>query len=178
MTKLTYSHGGSETRSDSFNMSVTDDGGGTGTPASASGTINLNIYPNDDDPVLATDIDQTMPGSGASLTITPGMLQVTDVDSSNVEITYTVASVPNPALGYFTLRGDTLVAGASFTQDDINQGRLIYVNHSILPRTDSITFTVKDSGQRIYPTVRDGGIYDAGTDNLTVNTFNIIVPFN
>lgn len=174
-TLLTYSHDGSETSADSFNMSVTDNGGGTGIPATASGTINLDIYPNDDDPLLATNVTQTL---GASLlTITPTMLRVTDVDTPNqAALTYTLNSVPALALGYFTLNGKTLVAGTTFSQADIAAGLLVYVSRSNTPRTDSISFTVKDSNQRIYPTLRDGGIYNTGTDTLTVNTFNIIVP--
>ena len=176
ITKLTYSHDGSETVGDSFDMRVTDDGGGTGVPATTSSTINLTIYPNDDDPVLATDIDQIM--AGTSLTITPAMLQVTDPDSPDTTLTYTLTGVPDPALGYFTLKGQTLTPGATFTQADIAAGNLVYVNRSIIPtpRTDSISFTVKDGEERIYPTIRDGGIYNPGTDNLTVNTFNIIIP--
>ena len=173
-TLLTYSHNGSETTADSFNVSVTDNGGGTGTPATSSGTISLVIYPNDDDPTLANDVTQTL---GVSrLTITEAMLKVVDVDSSAASLTYTLNSVPDVAQGYFSLNGTTLVAGTSFTQADIAAGLLVYVSRSNTPRTDSISFTVKDSGQRIYPTLRDGGIYTAGTDTLKVNTFNIVVP--
>ena len=174
-TLLTYSHDGSETSADSFNISVTDNGGGTGIPATASGTINLAIYPNDDDPLLATNVTQTLATS--SLTITPAMLQVTDIDTPNqAALTYTLNSVPDVALGYFTLNGKTLVAGTSFTQADIAAGLLVYVSRSNTPRTDSISFTAKDSDQRIYPTLRDGGIYNPGTDTLSVRTFNIDVP--
>ena len=180
ITKLTYSHNGSETTTDSFNMSVTDDGGGSGTPATTSATINLTIYPNDDDPVLTNNVTQTFSGcgSGSGMVIDPTMLQVTDVDSPASSLTYTLTSVPDPALGFFALNGLGLTPGSTFTQADIVNGRLTYVNKSLTQRTDCISFTVKDGEQRIYPTQRDGGIYDSGTSNLTVNNFCIVVPLN
>lgn len=177
ITLLTYSHDGSETTADSFDISVTDDGGGTSTPATTTGTVNLQIHPNNDDPVLATNVTQTL-SSGSTLTVTPAMLQVTDSDSPNANLTYTLTAVPNPADGYFMLSGQTLVVGATFTQADIAAGNLVYVTRSNTPRTDSISFTVKDGGYRIYPDVREGGIYDtpAQTSPLTVNTFRVTIP--
>ncbi len=176
ITLLTYSHDGSETTADSFDISVTDDGGGTSTPATTTGTVNLQIHPNDDDPVLATNVTQTL-SSGSTLTVTPAMLQVTDSDSPNANLTYTLTAVPNPADGYFMLSGQTLVVGATFTQADIAAGNLVYVTRSNTPRTDSISFTVKDGDYRIYPNVREGGIYDtpAQTSPLTVNTFRVTI---
>jgi VCBS repeat-containing protein len=178
ISKLTYNHNGSNTVADSFNISVTDNGGGTGVQATSSGTVNLSIYPNDDDPVLATNVTQTLGNTSSSLTITSSMLGVTDTDSPASTLTYTLTNVPNPADGYFKLAGSTLTAGASFTQADIDAGRLVYVSRTTTPRTDSISFTVKDGGQRILPDVRDGGIYDTSAQNspLTVNTFSISVP--
>jgi len=178
ITKLIYSHDGSNTTADSFNISVTDNGGGTGVPITTSGTVSLSIYPNDDDPVLATNVTQTLSIASSSLTITSSMLRVTDTDSPDSRLTYTLTSVPNLADGYFKLNGLTLTAGTSFTQADIDAGRLIYVNLSPTPRTDSISFTVKDGGQRILPDVRDGGIYANNSQGspLTVNTFSIQVP--
>ena len=177
ITLLTYSHDGSETTADSFDMSVTDDGGGTGVPATTTGAINLTIHPNNDDPVLAVDVTQTL-SSGSTLTITPAMLQVTDPDTPAANLTYSLTAVPNPADGYFKLNGQTLVVGASFTQADIAAGNLVYVTLSNTPRTDSLSFTVKDGGFRIYPDVRDGGIYDTSAQNspLTVNIFNVTIP--
>jgi hypothetical protein len=174
ISKLTYSHDGSESVADGFDIKVVDGGGGTATPASASGTVDLVIHPNDDDPVLATDVTQIL--GSAALTITPAMLRVTDTDSADTALTYTLTSVPDPSLGYFTLNGLTLTPGTSFTQANIDNGDLVYFSRSTTARTDSINFTVKDGGQRIYPTLRDGGIYDPGTDTLTVNSFNITIP--
>ena len=176
---LTYSHDGSETLLDSFDLSVTDAGGGTGVSATTTATVHLHIYPNDDDPVLTNNVPQTL--SGSSMIVTNAMLRVSDVDSPPANLTYTLTAVPDPNLGYFMLGGQLLTLGAGFTQADIDAGALVYVSRqqpSGTPRTDSINFTVKDSGQRILPDARDGGIYDNPAQNspLTVNTFSITVP--
>jgi hypothetical protein len=177
LSKLTYSHDGSEPTGtpDSFNMRITDSGGGTGVPLSHTSTIEIGIIGNNNDPVLVTNIPQTLTGTTTSLTITPGMLQVTDSDSPDPNLTYTLTAVPSLTDGYFTLDGTRLVVGASFTQDDIASGRLSYTSLSTTPRIDSMSFTVKDGDRRLYPTPRDGGIYVPGTDTLAVNTFNINV---
>ena len=177
LSKLTYSHDGSEPTGtpDSFNMRITDSGGGTGVPLSQDTTIQIGVIGNNNDPVLTTDVTQTLTGTSTSLTVTPAMLQVTDTDSPDSSLTYTLTAVPNPAEGYFSLGGTRLVAGATFTQQDITDGRLVYTTLSATPRTDSISFTVKDGDRRIYPTPRDGGIYVPGTDTLAVNTFSINV---
>ncbi|MCA0186229.1 MAG: tandem-95 repeat protein [Proteobacteria bacterium] len=177
LSKLTYSHNGSEPTGtpDSFKIRITDSGGGTGVSLSQESTIQIGILGNNNDPVLTTDITQTLTGTSTSLTITPAMLQVTDTDSPDASLTYTLTAVPNPAEGYFSLSGARLVAGATFTQQDIADGHLVYTTLSATPRTDSISFTVKDGDRRLYPTPRDGGIYVPGTDTLAVNTFSINV---
>ncbi|MCK6394415.1 cadherin-like domain-containing protein [Zoogloea sp.] len=177
LNKLTYSHDGSEPGGtpDTFNMRITDSGGGTGVSLSHDTTIEIGVIGNNNDPVLTNDVTQTLTGTNTSLTVTPAMLQVTDTDSPDSSLTYTLTAVPNPAEGYFSLGGTRLVAGATFTQQDITDGRLAYITLSATPRTDSISFTVKDGDRRIYPTPRDGGIYVPGTDTLAVNTFSINV---
>jgi hypothetical protein len=180
LTKLTYSHDGTEPTyaTDSFQLVVTDDGGGTGTPASTTATIQLTILPNDNDPVLAHHDTQTLT-SAAPLVITSGMLQVTDSDSLDTTITYTVTGVPDTQFGYFMRDSARLDVGSTFTQDDINHGLISYVTRqsSATQRTDTLTFTVKDGDVRFYPTVRDGGIYtDATGTTLQHNTFSVIVP--
>ena len=175
---LTYSHWGGENTSDSFNMRAVDDGGGEGNPLIGTATIQLDIVPNNDDPLLNTNIAQTMAPGSTSITLSAAMLQLTDVDSDTSSLTYTLTSVPNLADGYFTLNGQTLTAGATFTQADINAGSVSYVTRSDTPRIDSMTFTVKDGGIRLYPDSRDGGIYDNNTQTspLTPITFDINIP--
>ncbi len=179
-SRLTYDHDGSETTADSFTLTVTDDGGGTGTPAtSAPQTIDLSILRNDDDPYLVNDVPQTVTGTTPTLAITSAMLAVADVDSPTTSLTYTLTSVPPAAAGYleFTAApGVRLVPGSTFTQADIDSGRLRYVAVSTADRTDSFTFTVKDGARRLYPAPqREGGIYQADDVTLQPITFEVDV---
>ncbi|MGV8920619.1 MAG: Ig-like domain-containing protein [Pseudomonas sp.] len=184
LSKLTYSHDGSETGStgttDSFKLNVTDDGGGTGVSKTTTAVINLTILPNDNDPVLDHSITQTLSVGQTALTVTSAMLQVRDSDSPDASLTYTLNGVPDPNLGYFTLNGALLVAGSSFTQADVNAGKVVYHMRTAptATRVDTISFTVKDGGIRLYPSTRDGGIYDTDDANsaLTTNSFSVIIP--
>ena len=54
------------------------------------------------------------------------------------------------------------VAITSFTQADINAGRLVYVNNGANSTSDSFTFTVSDGA---------GGTIGATTFNITVTPF-------
>ncbi|WP_397453491.1 Ig-like domain-containing protein [Pseudomonas sp. NA-150] len=184
LSKLTYSHDGSEPgasgTTDSFKLNITDDGGGTGVPKTSTAVINLTILPSDNDPVLDHSITQTLGVGQAALTVTTAMLQVKDSDSADASLTYTLNGVPDPNLGYFTLNGALLVGGSSFTQADVNAGKVVYHMRTAptATRVDTISFTVKDGGIRLYPSTRDGGIYDTDAANsaLTTNTFSVIIP--
>ncbi len=182
---LTYSHNGSEPRvtgyQDTFILKVTDDGGGTGVPGTTNQTITLDIIDNNDDPVLVHSITQRLVedhGGAPSFVVTPAMLQVSDSDSFDSSLAYTLTAVPDIMLGYFTRGGSLLVVGSIFTQQDIIDGKVVYhvTNYNPFQRLDTIEFTVKDGGIRLYPTERNGGIYDAGTDNLSKLTFSVVVP--
>ena len=61
----------------------------------------LSIYPNDDDPVLATNVQQTMANGTSSLTITNAMLRVTDTDSPPSTLTLHAHQRPRPGAGLF-----------------------------------------------------------------------------
>ncbi|MBT2339800.1 MULTISPECIES: Ig-like domain-containing protein [Pseudomonas] len=184
LSKLTYSHNGTEPSAtgttDSFNLKVTDDGGGTGTPKTSTLAVNLTILPNNDDPVLDHSITQNLAPGEMTRVVTSGMLQVTDSDSFSSSLSYTLTAVPDRNIGYFTLNGGLLVAGSKFTQADVNAGNVVYHVRAYTgtARTDSISFTVKDGGVRLYPSSRDGGIYDTedASSALTVNTFSVNVP--
>ncbi len=181
LTLLTYSHDGSEANGvpDGFDLRVTDSGGGTDTPLSTVERVVIDVINNNDDPVLVTNVPQTMPSDQSILTITGEMLKVEDVDSPATTLTYTVTTAPDLAEGYFTVGGHRLTAGSSFTQADINAGRVVYHNRSSNEHTAALSFTVKDGDRRLYPTPRDGGIYDDETGTtLTVNTFSVEINEN
>jgi len=181
ITQLTYSHNGSEPAPESFNISVTDNGSGADNPKTASGTITLDIHPNNDDPMLTTNEEQTLGSGNSSLTLTNAMLGLTDPDTPDDALTYNVTDVPDPDDGYFAVNDERLQPGATFTQADINSGNVEYVTRSSAPdnatRADNFSFTVQDGGFRILPDEREGGIYhtDAQNSPLTENNFTVTV---
>lgn len=182
LSKFTYDHDGSETTSDSFKLIVTDAGGGTGTAASsAESTINFVVLPNNDDPVLVNntgvifgpDASGTPPSATETVTLTPDMLKVADLDSPDSQLTYTLTSIP--AGGYLTFgtTGKAMPVGYSFTQVDLAAGNIKFVSLTGNNFDTDFKFTVKDGDQRILPTQRNGGIYEADDTTLQVNTFTI-----
>jgi len=182
LSKFTYDHDGSETTSDSFKLIVTDAGGGTGTDASsAETTINFVVLPNNDDPLLVNntgvvfgpDASGTPPSNTETVTITPDMLKVTDSDSPDTQLTYTLTSIP--AGGYLTFgaTGKAMPVGYSFTQADLAAGNIKFVSLTGNDFTTDFKFTVKDGDQRLIPTQRNGGIYEADDTTLQINTFTI-----
>ncbi|NJO74750.1 MAG: tandem-95 repeat protein [Leptolyngbyaceae cyanobacterium RM1_406_9] len=189
LANLTYSHDGNDDNfgnpsPDGFTVRVTDDGGGTGTPGSTTATINLNIRPNNDDPVLVTNTGMTLNTSeGLTKVITPANLSVADPDSATTQLTYTLTAAPDPTTGGLELfRGSTWIrigVGASFTQDDLNNGRVRYTFHRESSGNqsfaDSFSFQVRDSEIREYPSIREGGIWKSDGSGLQTLTFNISI---
>ena len=201
LTKLTYSHDGNDANFGNppdvmFDIKVTDDGGGTGTPGSTTTTVKLQIKPNNDDPLLtkntgldySTIDDPDGAGGQDSFTrlITTNELKASDPDSSTRQLTYTLTQAVDGTLGKLQLSvggaWSTLSAGASFSQDDVDKGRLRYSFHQKNQGSfnDSFKFQVRDSEITEYipgkPGVnRDGGIWNASGTGLEILTFNIKV---
>ncbi len=192
LSKFTYDHDGSETTSDSFKLLVTDAGGGTVTAASSlETTVNLTVIPNNDDPVWDSSTPPNAsnefgpvkfgPDSGtgnltAVLPITNAMLQVIDAESGPERLTYTLTAIP--AGGYLTSSaypGQSLPVGFSFTQKDINEGKISFVSTNGNSNTTDFKFTIMDGDRRLIPNQRDGGIYGSEAANapITVHTFKI-----
>lgn len=202
LSLFTYDHDGSETTSDSFTIKVTDAGGGEGAGAAITTTdqtVNLTIIPNNDDPVWNTD-----PGKGAvtvpdatnsfgpvifgpdavvsapsnthTLPITTAMLHVVDAESGPERLTYTLTSTPSG--GYLThsgYSGQYLPVGFTFTQAEIDAGKISFVNTTGNSHSTDFKFTVMDGDRRLFESGRDGGIYadEAAATPLTVHTFKI-----
>ena len=192
LSLFTYDHSGSEPTSDSFKIKVTDAGGGEGAAiTTAEQTINLTIIPNNDDPYWdgSTLPDGSNafgpvvfgPGSGTAnttttLTITHAMLYVRDAESGPEKLTYTLTAIPTG--GYLTSSaypGQYLPVGFTFTQKDIDDGKISFVNTTGNSHSTDFKFTVMDGDRRLFASPRDGGIYadDGQGTPLTVHTFKI-----
>jgi hypothetical protein len=118
--------------------------------------FNITVNPLNDEPVLNANTGITL-AEGATSGITTAALEVTDVDNTPAELAYTVTVVPGN--GQLELTTGPGTAIASFTQADIDAGRLVYVHDDSNTTSDSFTFTLSDGA---------GG-------SLGATVFNIIV---
>jgi VCBS repeat-containing protein len=152
-TGLRFVSNGSETRATSFNVHAVDR---WGTPSN-SGTVNIQITNVNDPPSIASrpDLgDPTVPADAPNviagpsghaptnepLTVNEGgkgvigsaLLQAYDPDSTATQVQYRITSVPaHGYIAYSTDGGATLAVlgvNSSFTQADIEAGRVFYVH--------------------------------------------------
>jgi VCBS repeat-containing protein len=144
--RVTYAHDGSETTGDAFTFSVGDGSGGS----IGATSFNVTVNPANDAPVLAVNTGVTV-NEGATTTVTTAMLRTTDVDNTAAELRYTLTTAP--ANGSLRLNGTALAANGTFTQDDIDQGRVTYVHGGSETTSDGFTVTIGDgAGGSIGPT--------------------------
>lgn len=183
--KLTYSNDGTEgIREDSFGVRVTDQGGGTGTPASSDGVIALTIDSVNDNPIFDATSSQSavVDATRGSVVLTPSMLNANDVDSDDSQVSF-VVDTANLSHGYLTLNGLRLQSGDTFSVADIKAGRVSYVQYrsTSANEQDSFDFRVVDHALNIYwdttgkENIREGGVYDGNAPGyaLTAFRFNI-----
>ena len=83
--------------------------------------------------------------AGEMLVIQTAMLQAVDLNDGPAELTYTLTNAPD--YGELRLDDVALADGATFTQADIDSGRLSYVHHGTLESADAFFFTVADGGE-------------------------------
>lgn len=176
---------------DSFGVRITDGGGGTGTPASTTATIDLTIRPVNDDPTWVSGSTQEATvseptGNKATdykVTLTTAMLNVTDVDSAPENITFVVTSqtgLDQGRLIYDDGSGPALLPeGGTFTLADVIAGRVQYwqMAGAVEGVTDTFNFQVVDNavGPRWNTDgtsfQRLGGIYTGPTGSDVLQTF-------
>ncbi|MBW4577302.1 MAG: hypothetical protein KME08_18685, partial [Aphanothece sp. CMT-3BRIN-NPC111] len=108
-------------------------------------TFNVNVTAVNDAPVLTTNNSLTL-NERTDSTITNALLQTTDVEQTNEQLIYTLTDLPN----YGTLQLNDgvnnvpLAVGQTFTQADINSGKVSYNHNGAETASDSFAFTVKD----------------------------------
>ena len=186
-SKVKFAHDGDE--ADAFaptiTFAITDSGGGEGPGAAAttSHTANVTVLANDDDPVLDVNTGLTAVAPGAVVAIPSTALRYTDVDSTTTQLVYTVETRPQyGSLQFFD--GSTwknLGIGATFTQKDIDDGKLRYEQNtqSAGATSDAFTFKLRDSALQIYDfdnpgLLREGGVRDLPGDlTLATRTFDL-----
>ena len=151
--EVRYVHDGGETISDGFTFSVKDDDG-TGPTGQ---TFSITVNPVNDVPQLPTNTGLTL-DEGATQTITTAMLNATDADDTDANVTFTVTA--GVASGRLELSTNPGVAITSFTQAQLAAGEVRYVHDGTATASDSFAFSVQD----------DEGAGPTGqTFNITVN---------
>jgi cadherin-like protein/VCBS repeat protein len=101
-------------------------------------TANLGIDTDTTAPVFVND-NPLFIQVGATATITSSLLRVDDPDNPHAQLTYTV--VTGPSDGTLLKNG---VATSSFTQDDIDNNRIAYLETASGVTSDFFTFNVSD----------------------------------
>ena len=145
--RVTYQHSGTQTSSDSFVFRVSD---GTSTVSGVTFSITVTNPPGT--PAIVTNTGSTAPRGGTD-TISSSELNTTDSNTAADQLVYTMTTAP--ANGSVRING---LPVTSFTQADINAGRVKYVHNGTQTNSDSFVFRVTD-----------------GTTTLSGNTFAITV---
>ena len=132
----------------------------------ATTTTTINITPVNDAPNLTLSGISVDEGS-ANNTLTNENLIGTDVDDAPADLTYRLLSTPSEGLLGFNNGGIPVVLGLfdTFTQADVDSGRVFY-NHSGSPAlTDSFDLEFYDGGE-------DGAVTRSGTFEIAINQVN------
>jgi hypothetical protein len=152
-----FVHDSNEGATAEFAFSLADGGEDSSTPA--TGTFTLNVTPVNDAPVVTTNTGTTII-EGGQTTITNTMLNVTDPDDSGTGLTYTLSNIINGQVELSTNAGTPII---SFTQADLDAGRLVFVHDG---NENDSSFDIS---------IADGGENSAGTDSATFNLSRIAV---
>lgn len=141
--RLRFVHDGSETASDSFTFTLSDE-----TTTTAAATFNITVNPLNDAPQL-TNTGATAQ-EGATLALDTGSLSASDADTGDSSLVFTVTSAP--ANGYLQLSGNPGNAITSFTQADLAAGLVQYVNDGSENASDSFGFSLSDGSTTLNDT--------------------------
>ncbi|WP_239026966.1 cadherin-like domain-containing protein [Geomonas oryzisoli] len=127
----------------------------------------VNVLVNS--PPQLTANNQLLADRGASAAVTSAVLQSTDAESTTAQIVYTLAAGGGnggpPHEGTLKLAGADLAPSATFTQKDIDDGRLQYVHNGNCSLNDDFQFSVKDSQGASIPT----GTYTSYSFRIAIN---------
>lgn len=153
--QVIYVHDGSFTASDSFTFTANDGAGGN----IGATTFGITVTPANSVPTLVVNAGSTVT-QGLTDVITAGELQVVDLDNSSGQLTYTI--ITSPLNGQLELTTAPGVAITTFTQADIDAGRVVFAHSGAAATNDRFTFTVSDGA---------GGTIGATTFTFTVAPF-------
>ncbi len=133
--------------------------GGTTAFSDQVETAAISITAVNDEQSLDTNLGLTL-NEGSTATIDNALLSTSDVDNTSAQLVYSVTSVPTN--GQLELTTGPGVAINSFTQDDIDNNRVVFVHNGSETTSDSFSFTVDDGA----------GSSSSGTFNITITPVN------
>ncbi|MFO0701138.1 MAG: Ig-like domain-containing protein, partial [Nitrospira sp.] len=151
---VTYTPTANFNGTDSFTYTITSGG------VTETATVTVNVTAVNDAPILITNTGSTAVEDGTN-TIDASELAVMDVDTSAVQLTYTIGT--GPAYGRLELTTAPGITATTFTQADIATNRLVYIHDGSETTSDSFTFTVGDGA---------GGAIGLTTVTLTITPVN------
>ncbi len=153
---VVFVHDGSETANAGFDISLAD--GGEDGAGADTGTFTLIVNPLNDAPTLATNTGATM-NEGATLAITTAMLNEGDADDDGTNLTYIASNLSN---GHIEVSG---ITKTTFTQDDIDQGRVTFVHDDSQTTSAAFDLSLADGGE-------NAAAAATGTFNIVVTPVN------
>ncbi|MEO1520733.1 MAG: cadherin-like domain-containing protein, partial [Cyanobacteria bacterium J06633_2] len=140
--RVIYVHDDSETTADSIGFTLAD--GGEDGAAPVNGTLAITITPRNESPAIATNTGITVTENG-TVTLTSNELNANDSDDSGIGLTYTLTSVPSQ--GQLELNTNPGIAITDFTQEELENDRVIYVHGGGESVVDSFDVVLADGGE-------------------------------
>ncbi|KAK2912903.1 FRAS1-related extracellular matrix protein 2b [Channa argus] len=140
-SSIVYEHDDSETKEDSFDIILTDG------KFSVEKTVIVMIIPVDDETPRMAINDGLEIEIGDVKIINSNVLKATDLDSEDSLLTYIIRH--GPGQGYLqrtTLSGtlENITVGMNFTQNEVDQGLIVYIHNGQEGIRDLIKFDVTD----------------------------------
>ncbi|XP_058489808.1 FRAS1-related extracellular matrix protein 2b [Solea solea] len=140
-SSIVYEHDDSETTEDSFDVVLTDG------KFSVEKTVIVMIIPVDDETPRMAINDGLEIEIGDVKIVDSNILKATDLDSDDSTLTYIIRYGPGQGYLQKTTRSGTLqniTAGTNFTQNDLDQGLIVYIHNGQEGIRDLIKFDVTD----------------------------------
>ncbi len=155
--RVVFVHDGAEGNG-SFDFALAD--GGEDGAGAANGTFTITKTDVNDAPLITTNNPATV-DEGGQVIITTAELNVTDPDDAGAGLTYTLSNIEN---GFVVLSTDPAVPILSFTQADLDAGRVVF-RHGGGENNGSFDVSVADGGE-------NGAAADTVTFTVTRNPIN------
>jgi hypothetical protein len=126
----------------------------------ATGSVTINVANVNDAPTLTTNATLSL-NEGSTFTIDRLHLLVSDIDNTAAQITYTLGTAP--LRGQLRVDGTAITTGGTWTQKDIDDGKISYIHDGSETTSDTFTFSVVDGL---------GGVIGSTTTSLAIASVN------